>query len=225
MINPTSAIPLKLNLWEQLSIFRHDNVTWSWGKWARAAMYLKRRKKKFQQLYPWAALTKMTLGAEDYGLIYNNQWRREKGRKMPEVFSGNTPSSSSGHLMIFRPASAPQTSSDSLMNISFLVIPSFIPFLSPPPPPHSLIICLSVSVTSHLWSSWGDRCGSVRRVWLPRLTFLSDSSNPLIWTIFIITWRSVGESAAAYRQASCQHQDTFLVWERRCHEPAFVCCL
>lgn len=132
MINPTSAIPQKLNLCEQLSIFRHDNVTWSWGKWARAAMYLKRRKKKFQQLYPWAALTKMTLGAEDYGLIYNNQWRRrENGWKTPEVDSGNTPSSSPGHLMIFRPASAPQTSSDRLMNISFLVIPAFIPFPSP----------------------------------------------------------------------------------------------
>lgn len=70
------------------------------GKWARAEIC--RKKKKIYQLYPWASLTKMSLGGEDYGLIYNN-WRRRRERKKnslpsPECSSSTRNSVSSSNV-------------------------------------------------------------------------------------------------------------------------------
>lgn len=76
LISPTSALPkwngISERSWRWSIFSRCDNVTSCWGEMSRSRDIFPPKKWKIYRLYPWALLTKMSLGGEDYGLIYNN---------------------------------------------------------------------------------------------------------------------------------------------------------
>lgn len=90
LISPNSALPKYLMKQYLRGAGVTDVTMWhhAEGKWAQLETCLK--KKEIYRLCPWASLTKMSLGGEDYGLIYNNYWRKRERRKncplKPQVY-------------------------------------------------------------------------------------------------------------------------------------------